>query len=151
MFLLLYTLSALAAMTFLFWQTYGEKDHFDDDIDEEKYKAMLIFFAIFWPITMTMICVMSLWGIFTNNVQKKVNKLYDDYQTPDDFKIYKNEDDEIAGYSVKNKAIQRMTSKELEYLLFAEKIKAIDLHETSKNLVERLLADRAFEKEVLEK
>lgn len=139
-------------MVFLFWQTYGQDDRFDEDISEEKHKAMLIFFAIFWPITMTLIGIMSLWGKFTDNVKKKVKKLYADYQTPDDLKIYETEeDDEIAGYTVENKAIQRMTDKELEYLLFAEKINAIELHDASKNLVQRLLADRAFEKEVLEK
>ncbi len=148
--LLLYTLSALAAMTFLFWQTYGENDHFDDDMSEEKHKLMLIFFAIFWPIAMTIICVMSLWGNFSNRVGRKVEQLFINYRTPDDL-ITNEYDLDVLEYTIKNKAIRRMTRKELEYLIFADRINAIELHETSKSLVERILMDYAFEQEILEK
>ena len=146
--LLLYTLSALAAMTFLFWQTYGENDHFDDDMSEEKHKLMLIFFAIFWPIAMTIICVMSLWGKFSERVRMKTQQMYLNYRTPDDL-ITNEYDLDVLEYTIKNKAIRRMTRKELEYLIFADRINAIELHETSKNLIEKLFADYAFEKEVL--
>lgn len=151
--LLLYTLSALAAITFLFWHTFARNDHFDDDMSEEKHKTMLIFFAIFWPIAITIICVMSLWGKFTERVGRKVEQLFIDYRTPDDLKLYQSdeEDDEIVHCAVRNNAIRRMTPKELEYLIFADRINAIELHKTSKNLVEKLLADYAFEKEVLNK
>lgn len=150
-FLLLYSLLAFIFMAFVFWNTYGEDDSgYNDEISEEKRKSVLIAMSAFWPLTLVFIAIMFLWDKFTTRVRRRVRQLYSDYQAPDDLKI-DEQDEEVAEYTIKNKAIKRMTTRELEYILFASKIQAIELHEASKNLVQRILADRAFEKEVLNK
>ena len=143
MYLLLYVILALCSMMFVFWQSYGSGGDYLEDHSEERQKTVLIFSALFWPLTIALICGMTLWERFSYRIYKKAKQLYHDYTTPDEV----NAADER--YEFENKAIKRMPPKELKYLLFADKIGAIELHETSKILVERILMDYAFEKQVL--
>ena len=99
---------------------------------EKSESSILIFLVIIWPITIILILLTSVWENYYKNQTQKIF-----------FILRKN------GYNSLNDAIPNLPVKDLELLLKAEKIGVINLSTKQKQLVQRYLVDKCFEKSIL--
>jgi len=99
---------------------------------EKSESSVLIFLVIIWPITIILILLTSVWENYYKNQTQKIF-----------FILRKN------GYNSLNDAIPNLPVKDLELLLKAEKIGVINLSTKQKQLVQRYLVDKCFEKSIL--
>ena len=123
---------------------------------ERKEVKLLLFSAAFWPIIGTMLGLHELWEKYKVRVNRKVNIILRDIQFRH-LNWEADEDDEFEKDYQRTireaftERVAQLTVKELEYIVYADRIKAIAMPDSCLNLITNRLINITFEQHVLEK